>query len=602
LNIEPENASRRLDRSAIQFEFTGYGERVDSVYNAGDRLYLDAGNALGPGVIDHHHLPAYVGSTAGLVLRHPELVRDSLRSGRNRHDRFTIIVHQYPDLDCLISAYLAICILADGELPRSAPALAKYADHIDTGHAGFNQEFPFALYAAYLLLMHDQGSLGPRGWRECLVRGLEVVEFVAAKLEDGNESIFEVDAFACDRVFKPRDRRELERDLTRYRNKLEDPGNACRPLQLQLPGEFGGTKTVDGLLARNVQDVDDPERCIYFKDWARSDRVNARLGDGFVALSVFISDRGDRGKNLPESRTAETQPATSMHRCILSVAPGSGVTLRGLGELLEQAESQARIEHRGADDRLIDPLTGARRPRPGYANADPWYDGRGHNYTIVDSPRDGTVLSADQIEEIFVEFGRLKQGQSPFADLPSPADEATDRSGLSDKSLDLHSLSRMSSLVDHWRKEQPPPTHVNQPLDVFISYSRTCAEWVENQIAKPLARARGGNMVFFDKHRLNAGMGWLTTLADAVMNCRLFLPIYCPAYFRSDFCQWELQLAMTRDPTGRKRIIAPVMLEPTELPAYCRLIQAQVDVDPTTCQRIVELADELLGKSQTGAT
>jgi hypothetical protein len=28
---------------------------------------------------------------------------------------------------------------------------------------------------------------------------------------------------------------------------------------------------------------------------------------------------------------------------------------------------------------------------------DPWYDGRGHNYTIVDSPRSGTLLRYQQI-------------------------------------------------------------------------------------------------------------------------------------------------------------------------------------------------------------
>ena len=44
-------------------------------------------------------------------------------------------------------------------------------------------------------------------------------------------------------------------------------------------------------------------------------------------------------------------------------------------------------------------------PRPGYDNSDPWYDGRGHRYTIVDSPNEGTVLTAEEIERIFLEFG-----------------------------------------------------------------------------------------------------------------------------------------------------------------------------------------------------
>jgi hypothetical protein len=54
----------------------------------------------------------------------------------------------------------------------------------------------------------------------------------------------------------------------------------------------------------------------------------------------------------------------------------------------------------------VDPVTVARlTPRPGYDNADPWYDGRAHSYTIVDSPRAGTVLTADEIESIFLAHG-----------------------------------------------------------------------------------------------------------------------------------------------------------------------------------------------------
>ena len=38
----------------------------------------------------------------------------------------------------------------------------------------------------------------------------------------------------------------------------------------------------------------------------------------------------------------------------------------------------------GVDDRCQDPSTGQLRPpRPGYDNADPWYDGRGHDFGIV---------------------------------------------------------------------------------------------------------------------------------------------------------------------------------------------------------------------------
>jgi hypothetical protein len=58
-------------------------------------------------------------------------------------------------------------------------------------------------------------------------------------------------------------------------------------------------------------------------------------------------------------------------------------------------------------DRVVDPQTQTPKPlRLGYDNSDPWYDGRGHNYTIVDAPRHGTVLSADAIERVLLAFAK----------------------------------------------------------------------------------------------------------------------------------------------------------------------------------------------------
>jgi hypothetical protein len=80
--------------------------------------------------------------------------------------------------------------------------------------------------------------------------------------------------------------------------------------------------------------------------------------------------------------------------------------LHGLGDVLDLAETERRRQIYGVDDRITDPVTGeAKPPRPGYSNADPWYDGRAHGYTIVDAPRAGTLLTAVEIESIFLRFG-----------------------------------------------------------------------------------------------------------------------------------------------------------------------------------------------------
>ena len=61
-------------RERIRFVFVGYGERAPAQAGQRDRLFLDVGNDLRPGVIDHHHQTSLSGSTATLVLRLPELV------------------------------------------------------------------------------------------------------------------------------------------------------------------------------------------------------------------------------------------------------------------------------------------------------------------------------------------------------------------------------------------------------------------------------------------------------------------------------------------------------------------------------------------------
>jgi hypothetical protein len=198
-----------------------------------------------------------------------------------------------------------------------------------------------------------------------------------------------VDAFACPGLFTEADRAAIRADMDRYQARLREPRTRARRALLKLPGQFGGQVETWSLRVRDVQNSYDPERCQFFKDWARTDAAHSPNGKGFAALCVFHSEGPGQER-----------------RCILSVTPDSGATLRGLGALLDGAEADRRRQVFGMDDRVTDPATGQPKPpRSGYSNSDPWYDGRGHAYTIVDSPRDGTLLTAEQIEELFLSFG-----------------------------------------------------------------------------------------------------------------------------------------------------------------------------------------------------
>jgi serine/threonine protein kinase len=379
-------------REAVRFAFAGLGERAPEPAPP-DRLYLDVGNDLRPGVLDHHHMTADSGSTARLVLTRSDLIDAAIAPDRLPDAPFTLVLHEHPDLDCLASAYLATAYLTAGAFPPGAEALARYVGKVDEGGPGFSLANPFTLYAAVQQLgnrlARRTANSNHERWQELMRSGMAVVEHVLGQTERRGQPVPGVDALACPGVFGPEDRAEVQADMERYRRKLDDPRCRARQVRLRLPSQFGGVMEAEALLVRDVQNAGDPERVMFFKDWARTDARRSPNGTGFVALSVFHSE----GPN-------------QVRRCILSVTPDSGASLRGLGRMLDQTEAERRRQVFGADDRVTDPATGAARPpRPGYDNADPWYDGRAHGYTIIDSPRAGTLLSADEIEALFLRFG-----------------------------------------------------------------------------------------------------------------------------------------------------------------------------------------------------
>jgi hypothetical protein len=387
-----------LRRKAIHFVFAGLGEHAPASVGPKDRLFLDVGNDLRPGVLDHHHLTAHSGSAAGLVLAHAAFIDGAVCQDRSPEAPFAIVLHDNPDLDCIASAYLSLAYLTTRTFPQGVDVLARYADEVDEGRQGMSLANPFTLYAAYMRLT-DRLRQRPWNsdveyWQACVRSGLELVAYVVSQAVQQGLPFPGVDAFACPDMFGPQDRQKVQADIQRYRRKLEDPRCHARQDRLRLPGQFGGTVEAEALLIRDVENTDDPDRCAFFKDWARTDAKRCPNGRGFVALSVFLSE-GTR----------------QVRRCILSVTPDSGASLFGLGNLLDQEESDRRRQIYRIDDRQTDPVTGEAKPsRPGYANADPWYDGRAHRYTIVDAPRSGTLLTADEVEAIFMRFGGREAG------------------------------------------------------------------------------------------------------------------------------------------------------------------------------------------------
>jgi hypothetical protein len=349
----------------IRFQplFAGHGEMHQAQPNT---LVLDMGNQLVPGVIDHHQ-DSGAGvhdCTATLIVAHPELILTHLRDVPI--EQVTVVLHRNPDFDAIAATYLAQELLVTGELPPGAAALADYALQVDSATLPISDHpegTPYGILAGVGRVVDLDPPAGEtpddRFYRRdvaVLDRGMKLMRYLTACAAEGH-SLYSPALFARPHPFAA----EAQAVRDDYAHYLADLA-AGEIGTLALPAQDGS-----GLQPVSLLTVRDPASAL-FKVWARQDRQHAPDGRGFVLTSVQYAD----------------------HRFVVSVDPTAGVWLKGLGAALDRAETAKRA------------MLGQERTgpvRPGYDNSDPWYDGRSpiHNYTIIDAPRAGTVLTAAEV-------------------------------------------------------------------------------------------------------------------------------------------------------------------------------------------------------------
>jgi len=90
----------------------------------------------------------------------------------------------------------------------------------------------------------------------------------------------------------------------------------------------------------------------------------------------------------------------------------------------------------------------------------------------------------------------------------------------------------------------------NKTYDVFISYSRSQTKWVKNNLYNSLKGFRNSEdkkiNIFFDEESIPEGELFHSYYRDAIINSKLFLPIFSEDYFNKNHCMEELKLALFR--------------------------------------------------------
>lgn len=368
-----------MENKNIKFNFVRNGTTAEET-PAENTIWIDVGNKMQKGIIDHHGDERDDSVCAAeMVYKHPELVLENITDSRD----LTIVGHISPDFDCVASAYLVKQLAEKGKIDPEMEKIVEYAKLTDTGRINperNNIRNVYSILNAFAYMPENANKSN----EFIMKKGFELLDYCIERIKNNPKLTLESEDLLGDDCPYTEELKLLEEASKQYEKVLEE----AEKTEMYLPTLDGGVKKVPDVFIKSI-----PENKLtrdMLKNWLRN--------DGFVFTSIpiydshrFITDDGRELEDVPTSRV------------VLSVAPGNNVYLKGLGYNIEKKEEQKCSElgirrYSGSNGNIT------YSNRPGYESPDPWYDGRGHNYEIIDGPMSGSVLSVDEINNIAKEY------------------------------------------------------------------------------------------------------------------------------------------------------------------------------------------------------
>ena len=375
-----------MDELNVTFKFVRNGTTAEQTPET-NTIWIDVGNKMEKGIIDHHgeEKDDSVCATE-MVYKHPELVLQNITNP----NELTIVGHILPDFDCVASAYLVKKLAENGELTLEMEKVVEYAKLTDTGkiNPGRNDvKNPYSILNAFAYMPDNQNVSFDELNNNIMKNGFRLIDYCLERIKQNPELTFDSLELIGDNSPFLEEIKLLEQASKEYEKVLETADKT----ELTLPTLDGKSKKEPAIFVNDI-----PEN-----ELARDMMKNWLRDDGFVFTSIPVYDshsfRTYDGQVLKDVKTS---------RVILSVAPGKGVNLEGLGKNIEDNESEKCAElgiirySKGRDGSI------SYENRPGYESPDPWYDGRGHNYEIIDGPMSGSVLTIEEINKIAKEYSK----------------------------------------------------------------------------------------------------------------------------------------------------------------------------------------------------
>jgi hypothetical protein len=332
-------------------------------------LVCDFGGKLTSGVIDPHGR-GYLSATAAIAAE-PHLVLNHLlgpvnqayQSGQTVNLKeiefeFYLRRNHWDALCCFV---LSDFLIKTGTLPSWTNKLVESANLADHGKVVLSEDQS----TAPIMLFHALVAEHKENVENIFSEGLKLLrtigEFSVNSTFNGPNPF--LSSLPIDSLFKPflRLGKLNEEDFAIFSVEIE----SADQFHVSLPYK---DEENSNLLEQKVKCLmfKVPPKSRLFVHWARSTQS--------IDLLVVPSIRNNRNK---------------ISHWFISVDPESKFNLYRLGYRLELEEKKARkkanYEERGGEPRWGDSQYSD--------NEDPWYDGRDHNFTLVDSPHSGTVLS-----------------------------------------------------------------------------------------------------------------------------------------------------------------------------------------------------------------
>ncbi len=339
----------------IRFHFVGYGEELAPQQNT---IILDVGKNLDFGILDHHQKTAPNECASSLVVKYPEYILDHLKGEKE----ITIITHKYPDFDAVTASYLTKKLIETGEISKSMIKIAQYAKIVDSANLPINIPLENTPYAILYSLFHNINYFGERkdkiqyiGEKRMRI-GFSLLSEIENKIKEGiavSQSIQYLSGFQD----YEKARQMINFDYMEYLTDVKRAGKGTIKL---LREDNKGLKSVDFFYIINPNSY-------LLKDWIKRDFKNSPSKKGF---SLIIS-------SLYEGNF------------MIATSPLSGTYLKGLGELINRYEKEKRGE------KNMEFLS--------------WYEGDSpfFNYRIIASPGDGTILTREELLDIFKKYLKL---------------------------------------------------------------------------------------------------------------------------------------------------------------------------------------------------